>query len=148
MMLRMVRRGQQSRRAVRRAQRAAQKELDKKEGTYRPPPRSECTERPWHDIADDAGTIRVSYWTWRHEGRLVDFVIVVELTDWDSWATVARIDCCWGFCHVHPVGRMDEHEPIHRLDVIDDVEQAFMRALVSVDQIARTIRGTRGVDHE
>lgn len=148
MLLRMVRRGQQAKRELKRAQAEVEKTVSKVEGVYTPPPREDCVEHRWHDLIDDAGTVRVSILIWRHSGRLVDFVMLVELSDWEAWAPLSRIDCCHGFCHLHPPDREDEHEPIQRLDSVDDVETAFRTASGTIETIARTIRGTRGPDRE
>lgn len=143
-----MRRGQQAKRELKRARAEVTRAVTNVEGSYEPPAREECVEHRWHDIIDDAGTVRVRIIVWRHAGRLVDFVMLVELSDWQAWAPLSRIDCCHGFCHLHPPDREDEHEPLHRLDCVDDVEDAFRLASRTIETIARTIRGTRGNDRE
>lgn len=144
----MTRRNQQGRRDLKRAQAELEKRINSPEGEYTPPPRDECQPHRWHDLIDDTGTVRVVIFTWRHDGRLVDFVMLVEVTDWNAWAQISRIDCCHGFCHVHPPDREEVQTPLHRLNTVDDVEAAFAQASHTIETIARTIRGRRGDDHD
>ena len=143
----MVRRAQQGKRALQRARDETERQLGSDKGSYRPPPREVCDPKSWYQTFDDASTVRVSIMLWRQNGRLVDFVILVESSAWNAWTEVSRIDCCHGFCHVHRPGREAEQESLMRLDTIDDVEPAQRLASQTAEQIARTLRD-RGVDHD
>lgn len=81
---------------------------------------------------DDAGTVRLQFLLWRQGGRLVDFVVNVQVIGADGWEIVEYFDCCHGNCHLH-VKSDAEPRPILRLDRVDDVQRAF----VQVEQEAR-----------
>lgn len=99
----MVRRAQQGKRALQRARDETERQLGSDKGSYRPPPREVCDPKSWYQTFDDASTVRVSIMLWRQNGRLVDFVILVELSAWNAWTEVSRIDCCHGFCQTSSI---------------------------------------------
>lgn len=136
----------QRKRALQDARRDMDAELARERGDYTPPDREECQQKEWHTAVDDGGTLRISVWIWRHDGRLVDFVMRVETGDWsdpDDWQEVARIDCSGGRCHLHPPDDMNKHELIHRLDSVDDVERAYGLANDLANEVAVRIRDRR-----
>ncbi|WP_423138083.1 hypothetical protein [Microbacterium sp. HMH0099] len=136
----------QRRKALNEARKAMEAELAREQGDYRPPDRDDCSSKEWYLSIDDSANLRISIWTWRFEGRLVDFLMLVETGDWavaDAWQEVARIDCSGGRCHLHPPNDMDEHELILRLDSIDDVEKAFGHANTIAVTVAIMIRDGR-----
>lgn len=136
----------QRRKALKDAQRAVEAELSRERGDYTPPDRSECTEKEWQQSVDDSGDVRVETRIWRHEGRLVDFVLLVQVGNWgdeSEWEQVARVDCTGGRCHIHPPEDLEDHQFIHRLDTIDDVEIAYRHANSIVMTVATMIRDRR-----
>lgn len=136
----------QRKKALKDAQRAVDAQLTREKGDYVPPDRTECVEKEWHQSLDDSGDIRVEIRVWRHEGRMVDFVLLVQIGDWSqdgSWEQVARVDCAGGRCHIHPPESPDEHQLIHRLDTVDDVEIAYRAANSIAMTVAAMIRDRR-----
>ncbi|MCS5732393.1 DUF7718 family protein [Herbiconiux daphne] len=145
----MVRREQQRKRAESRAQKSVDRTVaEQHHGSYRPPPRGDCVEKEFVQPLDDAYTLRIDTRLWRREGRLVDFVLLLQAPDWEGWTTLSRVDCCWGFCHLHPPGddNAGRHEPIMRLDTVDDVESAHEIAYDRLSRLGYTIRDRRGHD--
>ncbi|MCS5497648.1 hypothetical protein NY547_10405 [Cnuibacter physcomitrellae] len=140
----MVRREQQRRRNERRAAKDSLLRLtDQTRGTYLPPDRQECFAKGYYETLDDSNTLRIETRIWRSEKRLVDFVLILRALDWDEWTTIARVDCCWGFCHLHPPEDESRHEPIARLDSVDDVERAFRLAHQRLTEVGYRIRDRR-----
>lgn len=136
----------QRRRELNRARKDVEAELSREIGDYTPPERSDCAMREWWTTVDDSATLRISIWTWRYEGRLVDFLMRIETGDWtdpDDWTELARIDCSGGRCHVHPPDDTEKHELIHRLDTVEDVEIAFGLANGVANTVAIMIRDRR-----
>lgn len=136
----------QRKKALKDAQRQVEAELSRQQGDYIPPDRAECVEKEWHQAVDDSATLRISIRLWRHEGRLVDFVFLIETGDWgapNDWEQLARIDCKGGNCHIHPPDDPEQHQLIHRLDSLDDVEVAYHRANGIATTIATMIRDRR-----
>jgi hypothetical protein len=136
----VVRRGQQNRRALRQASKATLEQFESPHGAYTPPDRAQCRNRQWDAPVDDLSTIRLQFNIWRLDGRLVNFVINVQVLTAEGWVSVERFDCCHGHCHLHPDSDEDDSESIHRLDGLDDVEQAFREVERSADERARIIR--------
>ncbi|MEB3063861.1 DUF7718 family protein [[Mycobacterium] zoologicum] len=136
----MVRRGQQRRKHVERARRDLERQLDSKHGTYRPPPRGDCFRRQWETAYDDVSAIRVQFIIWRDGGRLVDFVVNVQVLGSGGWETVERFDCCHGHCHLHPQNEELPPESIQRLDAVGDVQRAFAQVNGIAHERARIIR--------
>jgi len=135
------------RHAARRAEAAIRAALEREQGDYRPAPREECDPSPVRYMpVDDSATLRIVTRIWRQSGRMTEFTFTVEAGDWgdaDSWESLARIDCKGGTCHEHPVGRLDDHVTLHRLDNIDDVQAVYPRAVSRINEIARMIRDRR-----
>lgn len=128
----MVRRGQREQRQLRKARLQTTEALEAGQGSYQPPDRVQCTLRQWEIPYDDAGTVRLQFLLWRHEGRVVDFVVNVQLLGADGWEVVEYFDCCHGHFHLHAKGGA-EPQSILRLDDLADVQRAF----VQVDQESR-----------
>jgi hypothetical protein len=42
----------------------------------------------------DAHTIEVQFYLWRRDGRIVDFVVNLQVLTAEGWESVERIDCC------------------------------------------------------
>lgn len=99
----MIRREQQGRRQLRRAEREAARRIETNHGSYRPPDRADCYTKQWITPGDDAYRLRLQTITWRHQGRLTDFVINAQVLTAIQWETVEYIDCCHGHCPpAHP----------------------------------------------
>jgi hypothetical protein len=149
----MTRRGQQGKRAMRKADRRREKDLAKAEvyGEYTPPPRSECFPRHYYEHLDDDASIRVDVRTWAHSGQVVDFHLTIEVARMDglewSWQPIARVDICHGHAHAHAlVGSKTDVEPMHiaRIDTVDDVHDAMRLSSVQIITFARTIPNEGG----
>jgi hypothetical protein len=136
----VIRRQQQGQQKLRRAQRQAAKQLDTDQGAYKPPDRDECHDKQWEMAADDANTVRAQFNIWRRSGRLVDFVINIQVLTSEGWEQVEYFDCCHGYCHLHP---RNETEPrsIKRLDVVADVQDAYRRVQPIIEERLRIIQG-------
>jgi hypothetical protein len=136
--VRMVRRGQHEQRKLRRARREVAEKLESDEGEYRPDRRN-CLARQWETAGDDSNTVQVQSLIWRRKGRLVDFVLNLQVLTSDGWETVEYVDCCHGSCHHHPMN--GETRSILRLDVVDDVQNAYGVAQTLIYERLRIIRG-------
>jgi hypothetical protein len=97
----MPRRGQVTRNAVRRAQREAAKALESQQGSYEPP-KGSAPSKQWEMPYDDSNTVRLQFFLWRDGGKIVNFVINVQVITAEGWTTVEYFDCCHGNCHLHP----------------------------------------------
>lgn len=136
----MVRRNKQSRVAQRRAQAKLARELENvTAGQYRPPMEG-CLERQHYRYLDDESSLRMLTIIRKQSGALVDFVLVLQRWTFNEWESVSRVDCCWGFCHIHPPEDQTRHEPICRLDTRDDVDRAFRAASERLLEVAATLR--------
>lgn len=89
---------------------------------------------------DDAYSIRVQTHIWRHEARLVNFFIDLQVFGADGWTSVEHIDCCHGYCHHHPLNG-SKSRPILRLDDVADVQRAFKQVETLIDERIRIIQG-------
>lgn len=136
----VVRRGQQVRRSLRRADRELNQQLESDQGAYRPPKRSECHQKSWETAWDDAYSVRLQTHTWRDGKRLVDFVINAQVLTADGWVTVEYIDCCHGHCHHHARDGRNVRT-IMRLDDVYDVQNAYKKAQAVIYERLRIIRG-------
>ena len=141
-----MRRGQQSRRSVRQARKAAEAELGSQVGRYTLPDRSQCREKQWHTAYDEGNTVRLQFNTWRTGNQIADFVILVQRLSASGWEDVERFDCHHGHCHLH-AEQKDGTLHIYRLDVIGDVVDAFAAASREADERVRIIRD-KGVSGE
>lgn len=135
----MSRRGQQARNAVRRAKRDAAEALESQEGSYRPP-KDLGLPKQWATAYDDANTVRVQFNIWRDKGRILNFVINVQVITPDGWISVERYDCCHGNCHLHHDNDDHSRDVVRRLDDLDDVQRAFAEASREAEHRARIIR--------
>lgn len=135
----MVRRGQQSKRQLRKAQRNLAAQLESSQGDYRPPDRDACRYRIWETTGDDANTVRLENHTWHFGRHLAEFVINAQVLTSDGWLTVEYVDCCHGSCHHHPQSGTDART-IRRLEVMDDVKEAFSEAQSLIYDRLRIIR--------
>lgn len=135
----MTRRKQQGRQKLRRAAQQALQSLDTRQGSYTPPDREECSSKQWEVPIDDAATIRLQYNIWRCDGRLVDFVINLQVITAQGWESVEYIDCCHGHCHHHPPHGAD-CRTIATLDVVADVQHAFGQVDPIIEERLRIIR--------
>jgi hypothetical protein len=124
---------------VRRAQQEAFQSLNPHQGSYTPPSREECSSRQWEVSIDDAATVRLQYNIWHHDGRLVDFVVNIQVLTAEGWETVEYVDCCHGHCHHHPRSGTPPRT-IVRLDVVADVQQAFGQVDPIIEERLRIIR--------
>jgi hypothetical protein len=141
------RREQQQRSAERRARKQFEQQTQQniERGQYVPPPRAECHEKTFFVSLDDQYTVRIDHRLWRHHGRTVDFVLLLQVPDWaDQWQTIARIDCCHGHCHMHPPDSDAAARSIHRLESVADVEAAYPVATAQFEEYGRRIRDMRG----
>ncbi|GAA2225905.1 hypothetical protein N1031_04220 [Herbiconiux moechotypicola] len=139
----MVRRTQQQRRAEVRARAAAVEALERENGSYNRPPRSDTRAKSWDTPVDDFNTIRIVTTIWRHDGALVDFVLILQTAGWGgSWRNVALVDCCDGHCHLHPDDsrHRELRQHLMRLDTVDDVSAAYRLATVTMSDSARRLR--------
>ena len=134
----MIRRGQQSRRHLRRAEREAAKEIATDRGSYLPPDRADCHTRQWITAADDAYRLRFQTIAWRQKGRLTDFVINAQVLTADEWETVEYVDCCHGYCHLHTRNN-ESPRPIAPLNCVDDVQVAYTSAVALIHDRLRII---------
>lgn len=133
-----MRRGQQAKKAERRARRNAEAELTSQQGEYRAD-RAACrVGQPWHQTGDSANTVRLEHHIWRLGGKLADFVINAQVLTADGWVTVEYVDCCHGYCHHH--AQNGSERAIKRLDTIDDVAAAFSEAQTVIYDRLRIIR--------
>jgi hypothetical protein len=137
----MVRRVQQGQQKLRKARRELTEKLESDKGEYRPPDRVECRYKVWETTGDDANTVRLQTHTWRRNSKLVDFVINAQVLTADGWETVEYVDCCHGLCHHHPQSATAPRQPIKRLDVVGDVQDAFSAAQELIYDRVRIIRG-------
>lgn len=134
----MIRRGQQGRREMRRAEREAAKEIESDRGGYRPPDRADCYTKQWVTPGDDTYRLRLQTITWRQQGRLMDFVINAQVLTALEWETVEYVDCCHGHCHLHT--RSDElPRSISPLNSAEDVQGAYTVALALIHERLRII---------
>lgn len=137
---RMVRRGQQQKKALRKARNQLEAQLSSERGDYRAD-RAACrVGKPWHQTGDSANTVRLEHHTWRLGSKLADFVINAQVLTAEGWVTVEYIDCCHGYCHHHPQSG-GEPRAIKRLDSIEDVTKAFSEAQRIIYDRLRIIRG-------
>ena len=131
----MIRRGQQGRPEMRRAERAAAKEIESDRGGYRPPDRADCHTKQWITPGDDTYRLRLQTITWRQQGRLMDFVINAQVLTAVEWETVEYVDCCHGHCHLHT--RSDEPprsiSPLNSAYHRDMSKASSARALSAID---------------
>lgn len=128
----------------RREDAAREKQLGREQGDYRPPAREKC-DGPYERYlyVEDSATLRISVRIWRLDGRMTEFVLLLETGDWgepEDWAKLARIDCAGGSCHEHPIGKPAEHQTLLRLDELADVQRAYPIATARMHEIAHTIR--------
>lgn len=122
----MVRRNQQARRALLRAEKERAQDLAESRGTYRPADRSLCTERTRIFLVDDGYEFRVQLRFWRLDNKTTEFVYLFQRRVWDDWENVARIDCSnHGSCHVHDPDEQGPTKHLARLDSIEDVPKAM-----------------------
>ena len=135
----MTRRSQQGPKAVRQAQKKVEESLGSDQGQYQRPSREHCTFKQWEMPVDDGYSVRVQTHIWRHEGRLVDFCINLQVFGADGWITVEHIDCCHGYCHHHPLNG-SKSRSIHRLDDVADVQRAFKQVETIIEQRIRIIQ--------
>ncbi|BBZ30695.1 hypothetical protein MMAD_49900 [Mycolicibacterium madagascariense] len=135
----MIRREQQGRQELRKAQRTAAAEIASERGSYRPPRRNACRERSWESAADDANTVRLENRTWHLGKHLTEFVINAQVLTAEGWRTIEYVDCCHGSCHHHPQNGADPRH-IARLDAIQDVTEAFRLAQDLMYERLRIIR--------
>lgn len=135
----MIRRGQQGRREMRRAEREAAKEIESDRGGYRSPDRADCYTKQWITPGDDTYRLRLQTITWRQQGRLIDFVINAQVLTAVEWETVEYVDCCHGHCHLHT--RNDDESPrsITPLNSVEDVQDAYTAALALIHDRLRII---------
>lgn len=134
----MIRRRQQGRRQLRRADRKAANEIETSRGSYRPPDRADCYTKQWITAGDDAYRLRLQTITWRQQGRLTDFVINAQILTAVEWETVEYIDCCHGHCHLHT--RNDEaSRSIAPLSRVEDVQDAYTAAVALIYDRLRII---------
>lgn len=134
----MIRRRQQSRRHLRRAEREAANEIAPDRGSYLPPDRADCYTKQWITPGDDAYRLRFQTITWRQQRRLTDFVINAQVLTADEWETVEYVDCCHGHCHLHT--RNDESpRSIAPLNCVEDVQAAYTIALALIHDRLRII---------
>lgn len=136
---RMPRRGQQTRNAVRRAQRDTTNELESPQGNYTPPS-TDDPPKQWEMTYDDTNTVRVQFNLWRAKGRITNFVVNVQVITADGWMSVERFDCCHGCCHLHVDNDETKSRPILRLDTEHDVKRAFDLVMAEAGARARIIR--------
>ena len=135
----MPRRGQQARNSLRKARWATNETLESQAGSYRPPP-GLSPSKQWEIAYDGANTVRVQFILWKAHGRVVNFVVNVQVITAEGWTSVERFDCCHGNCHLHPDGA-DSARVVLRLDSIDDVQRAFDKVRAEAEHRARIIRG-------
>lgn len=128
-----------TRNAVRRAQREVAKALESQQGSYEPP-KGSAPSKQWEMPYDDSNTVRLQFFLWRDGGKVVDFVINVQVITAEGWITVEYFDCCHGNCHLHPANDGVERQVILRLDSEDDVARAFDLACSEAEGRARIIR--------
>lgn len=124
---------------MRRAQRATESALGAQEGSYRPPLDAGLPKQ-WETSYDDSNTVRLQFNLWRDRGKIVNFVINVQVITADGWISVERFDCCHGNCHLHPDNDDVAREVILRLDSEDDVQRAFEKVRPEAERRARIIR--------
>jgi hypothetical protein len=124
----MVRRGQQAKRDLRRANRKLEEDIAQPRGDYDPVSRDQCEERSRVFLVDDGYEFRVVLHYWRHKGETTEFVYLFQRRVWNEWENVARIDCKHGSCHIHDPDDEGATEHLTRLDSIDDVRQAMKTA--------------------
>jgi hypothetical protein len=134
----MVRRAQHEQKKLREARRKITERLESDQGEYRPD-RRHCVPRQWDTAGDDSNTIRVQNLIWYRKGQLVDFVINLQVLTSEGWETVEYVDCCHGSCHHHP--QSGDTAAILRLDVVDDVQNAYGVAQPLIYDRLRIIRG-------
>lgn len=103
-----------------------------------------CRAKQWESSVDDASTIRLQFNLWRHDKRLVDFVINVQVITSAGWQSVERFDCCHGHCHLHVDNDETTPRSILRLENVDDVARAFTTSQQLADKRARIIRNKGG----
>ena len=60
-------------------QRKVAEQLQSDQGSYEPPDRGECHPKHWNMAGDDAHTIEVQFYIWRRDGRIVDFVMNLQV---------------------------------------------------------------------
>ena len=113
--------------------------LESQAGSYRPPP-GLSPSKQWEIAYDGANTVRVQFILWKAHGRVVNFVVNVQVITAEGWTSVERFDCCHGNCHLHPDGA-DSARVVLRLDSIDDVQRAFDKVRAEAEHRARIIRG-------
>ncbi|OBG83294.1 hypothetical protein A5699_04665 [Mycobacterium sp. E802] len=137
----MVRRGQQGRHELRKAQREASRQIESSQGQYDAKQmRRRCgPPRQWESPYDEANTVRLQFFLWRFNGRLADFVINVQVLTSEGWETVEYFDCCHGHCHLHTQNG-EVPRSFVRLDSIDDVQLAFAQVEGESHTRARIIR--------
>ncbi|MBF6242730.1 hypothetical protein IU471_03925 [Nocardia elegans] len=136
----MVRRGQQTKRALRRESKLALEQLDSPHGRYTPPNRDDCFYKQWEISIDDLRTIQLQFNIWRFDGQLVDFAVLVQRLGPTGWVSVERFDCCHGHCHHHADNEEANPRSILTLNELADVEQAFLKVEEMADERARIIR--------
>lgn len=135
----MSRRGQQTRNAVRRARRETEEALESQVGSYSPP-KDVGLPKQWETAYDDANTVRVQFFLWRVKGKIVNFVVNVQVITAEGWISVERFDCCHGNCHLHPDNDDLPRDVIMRLDSQSDVHRAFAEVRREAERRARIIR--------
>lgn len=113
--------------------------LESTQGSYVRPPREQCKEKRWETPADDSNTIRTQTLIWTQNGRLVEFVVNLQVLTSDGWETIEYIDCCHGHCHRHSAG--GAVQPIMQLDAVSDVKHAYSAAQPVITERIRIIRG-------
>lgn len=134
----MIRRGQQGRIQLRRAEREVAKQIESDRGSYSPPDRADCYTKQWITPVDDAYRLRMQTITWRQNGRLTDFVINAQVLTAFEWETVEYIDCCHGHCHLHPRNG-EVPRSIAPLNDVHDVQDAYKAALALIHYRLRII---------
>lgn len=140
----MVRRGQQKKRDELRARREAEQQVIEAQGTYEPPPRSDCREKSFTAEIGEGGVLRLKVHFWRQGGNTTEFVMILQTREWDQWQNGPRIDCCHGVCHLHD----DDDEPmstrLKSLNSVEDVAKAMLIADIEIRKIADTILSREG----
>lgn len=135
----MVRRGQQRKRDLVKAQKHAENQIDDVRGSYVPPDREDCQMRSFTSELGREGLLRLQVNFWRRGGSTTEFVLILQVREWDQWKNGPRVDCCHGVCHLHKEDGEPMSETYKTLDTVEDVQEAWKIADVEIRKFAATI---------
>ncbi len=104
------------------------------QGAYIPPDRNLCEEStPSYMLPSSHEHCKTVVKTWKQAGRVVDFVIKIQILNNSQWIDHLTIDCKHGYAHAHHyINGVRDGNPftlIHILNDVSDINKAIQKAI-------------------